>query len=191
MTSEILTLGVSSVKTCGEGEFGKHLPHRNFSNLVRYSYALMALRTDVQMPPELVTFENDGVKITSTSYWKSDASLQGWIFLTWNAGGARLLVPPRMNNAVQEMKTALYVIVSQGPTADRQADGLELLFEDKSGNPYVLNIQSEMYDRALSDDLANRRFPFLVYTPVGLVFETEGRYRRVSSLPCRRSWAKS
>lgn len=146
--------------------------------------------SDIRVPPELITLDNDGVKITSTSYWKSDASLQGWLFLTWNAGGARLLVPPRMNNAVQEMKTALYVIISQGPTIDGQADGLELFFEDESDNPYFINIPSEMYDRALSGDLVDHRFPFLVYTPAGLVFETEGRYRRVSSLPCRRSWGK-
>lgn len=63
---------------------------------------------------EHIVFKNDGPHIVGTSYWTSTYAATGKLFLSWNAGAARLLVPQSCESWLTEMRTAQYVIVSVG-----------------------------------------------------------------------------
>jgi hypothetical protein len=93
---------------------------------------------------------NRGQAITSTNYWDSEAARAGLYYLSWNAGAARLLVPDGEEHQIQEMSTATFVSISQGPLGgDRKKEVLELLFDDKSEYPFLLFLGMSQTDRRI------------------------------------------
>src|ERR1700744_5802447 len=44
-------------------------------------------------PITMITIANDGQNLITTNYWDSEYAKMGLIYLTWNAGAARLLLP--------------------------------------------------------------------------------------------------
>ena len=74
--------------------------------------------------------ENEGQAVAGTDYWQSVQAQAGYVYLSWNAGAARLLVPDAAKHLLREMRGAEYVIISKGALHGR--DALELVFEDGS-----------------------------------------------------------
>ncbi|END9375625.1 hypothetical protein ABMH76_004694, partial [Escherichia coli] len=72
--------------------------------------------------------ENEGQAVARTDYWQSVQAQAGYVYLSWNAGAARLLVPDAAKHLLREMRGAEYVIISKGTLHGR--DALELVFED-------------------------------------------------------------
>ncbi|HAF2404047.1 TPA: hypothetical protein H2W70_004108 [Salmonella enterica] len=136
----------------------------------------------------LITIENSGQAITKTNYWQTEYAEKGFVFLSWNAGAARLLVPDSIKSILREMKTAHYVIISRGQYEGR--DAFELLFEDNSDNPFCLHIMAEQTDRMLPESDQGSGFVVTIWTRGGQKHRFEGKYREVAILPCLESWSE-
>lgn len=94
--------------------------------------------------------ENEGQAVAGTDYWQSVQAQAGYVYLSWNAGAARLLVPDAAKHLLREMRGAEYVIISKGALHGR--DALELVFEDGSDAPFVIHMLSEQCDRLLPEN---------------------------------------
>lgn len=57
--------------------------------------------------------ENEGQAVARTDYWQSVQAQAGYVYLSWNAGAARLLVPDAAKHLLREMRGAEYVIISR------------------------------------------------------------------------------
>lgn len=132
---------------------------------------------------------NAGQRIVSTNYWDSELERAGYVYLSWNAGAARLLLPDSLKSAIREMKSADYVIISRGPwDAMGGQEGLELLFEDNTDEPYCLHIAAAQTDRTLPARDEGGGFFVTVWTRGGEKLRLPGRYRRVEAIPCLEPW---
>ena len=139
----------------------------------------------------LITFGNRGQALTNTNYWNHELAQAGYLFLSWNAGAARLLVPDSQKPMLREMKSVKYVVLSRGPllvNGRGVIEGLELLFEDESNNPLVLMMEMEQSALIPSDLAQGANFTLIVYTRGGEKLRLPGKFRRVSSIPCLKHW---
>lgn len=137
----------------------------------------------------MITINNDGQKITSINYWDTEQALKGYLYLTWNAGAGRLLLPDSQLAFLPEMSTGKYVIVSRGPWKERGGrEALELLFEDESDSPFCLQLVAEQCDRMLPDADQGGGFDIAVWTRDGEKLCLPGKYRRVSKIPYMKPW---
>ena len=66
-----------------------------------------------------IIIHNQGQAIRSTSYWDSEQAKAGYVYLSWNAGAGRLLIPDRLKPILREMRDAREVLVSRGPWVDQ------------------------------------------------------------------------
>lgn len=137
----------------------------------------------------MITIENDGPAIRATNYWASAHARRGYLFLSWNDGVARLLVPPAATSMLPDMETGRLVVISRGPWVEQAGrDALELLFDDGTDSPFSCCLVAEQCDRMLPDDEIGRAFEFHVWTRTGLRFMRSARYRRAPALPCLDPW---
>ncbi len=143
---------------------------------------------------DFIKIENDGAEMVSTNYFETEHARSGYVFLSVNAGCFRLLVRTGTGIPLDDIKTGEVVLVTRGawPAAGR-CDALELLFEDYSDSPFILNIVLEQVDRMPQDKDRDRkgqppRWTFAVYTEEGKVYEAPARYRKVKKLPCMKGW---
>jgi len=137
----------------------------------------------------MFTIQNRGQGIVETNYWDSDMAKEGILYLSWNAGAARLLVPDSMKSYIREMKTAKYVIVSRGYWINVDGrDALELLFEDDSDSPFAIQLSSDQCDRMLPQSDHCPQFAVSVWTSEGMVLKKPGKYRVVDEIPCLQEW---
>ena len=137
----------------------------------------------------MITIGNQGQRIASTDYWDSDHARAGYLYLSWNAGAARLLVPDSQKAVIREMKTSEHVIISRGPWTDQGGrEALELLFEDGSDAPFCMHLVAEQCDRLIPDTEQGGGFVVTVWTRGGEKLRLPGKYRRVDSLPCLQPW---
>ncbi|WP_349304558.1 hypothetical protein [Escherichia coli] len=103
--------------------------------------------------------ENEGQAVARTDYWQSVQAQAGYVYLSWNAGAARLLVPDAAKHLLREMRGAEYVIISKGTLHGR--DALELIFEDGSDAPFVTHMLSEQCDPlSVNATMFDRYLPF-------------------------------
>lgn len=136
-----------------------------------------------------IVIQNRGQAIASTDYWDSDHARAGFLYLSWNAGAARLLLPDSMMLALREMNSAQYVIVSRGPWHEQGGrEALELLFEDGSDAPYSLHLVAEQTDRLLPETDQGGGFVVTVWTRAGEALRLPGKYRAVAAIPCLDPW---
>jgi hypothetical protein len=134
----------------------------------------------------LFRIENNGQAIASTNYFDSEHAAKGYFFLSTNAGCVRLLVPDSQQAAIQEFKTAKYVILSRGPWPEQgRTDALELLFEDLSNSPYALHIVKDQCDM-LPDGKGD--WTLAVWSRWGKEFDCKLKYRHVKRIPCLKPW---
>ena len=136
----------------------------------------------------MIEIENNKQQIVRTNYWDSEHAGLGYFYLSWNAGAARLLVPDNQKPALSEMKTAKIVIISRGQWRGR--DALELLFEDNTDTPYVINVVAEQTDRMIPDIDQGGGFVVTAWTRQGKELSLTGKYRRVKELPCMQPWSE-
>lgn len=138
----------------------------------------------------MLTIKNKGQAIESTNYWDSTYAQRGLMYLSWNAGAARLLLPDTLKGELREMRSSRYVIVSRGPWHEHGGrDALELLFEDGSDSPYVVHLMAEQTDRLLPEDNQGGGFVVTVWTRGGEKLRIPGKYREVDGLPCLQPWS--
>lgn len=134
--------------------------------------------------------KNAGQRIIDTDYWDSEHAQRGLMYLTWNAGAARLLLPDAIKSELREMRGASCVIISRGPWHEQGGcDALELLFEDGSDSPYVVHLVAEQTDRLLPEDNQGGGFVVTVWTRAGQKLRRPGKYREVDGIPCLQPWS--
>ncbi|EPU2725172.1 hypothetical protein ACVVCZ_005032 [Escherichia coli] len=132
--------------------------------------------------------ENEGQAVAGTDYWQSVQAQAGYVYLSWNAGAARLLVPDAAKHLLREMRGAEYVIISKGTLHGR--DALELVFEDGSDAPFVIHMLSEQCDRLLPENNQGGGFVVTVWTRGGKQLRYPGKYRVVENLPDVSPWSE-
>lgn len=141
--------------------------------------------------PHLITINNRGQAILATDYWATPAAAAGYVFLSWNAGAGRVLIPDSRKSMLREMAGATEVIVSRGPWAEQNGrEALELLWEDGSAAPFAIHLVAEQTDRLLPDTDQGGGFVIAAWTRGGLKGRWPGRYRRVDRLPCLAPWSE-
>lgn len=102
--------------------------------------------------PTLV-IRNHGPLITSSNYWELPAAKAGKLFVSINAGAFRVLIPPALESAISDMLTAKECLVSRGPwAAMRLPDAFEILFDDRTADPFALHLSPESFDRLPMDE---------------------------------------
>ena len=133
--------------------------------------------------------KNAGQRIAETNYWDSEHAKAGMVYLSWNAGAARLLLPDLQKPMLREMRGARHVIVSRGTWSGQGGrDALEVLFEDGSDNPFAIHLVAEQCDRLLPGDNQGGGFQFTVWTRGGEKVRLPGKYRQVVAIPCLEPW---
>lgn len=138
--------------------------------------------------PLVISNEGDGGDIASTNFWNHPMAQRGFLFLSWNAGVARLLVPAAAASFVREMRTGREAIISRGHWPEAGGDGIEVLFEDHSNAPFAIHLMIEQTDRLLPKTDSGTRFRLSVWTPAGRQLEMPGRYRVVPRIPSLKPW---
>ena len=107
--------------------------------------------------------ENNEKEIKRTNYYDLPQS-ENYFYLSMNAGALRLLIP---KNKTEEMKNELEIAEKIIVTFMDQ--GVHLLLEDNSQNPYQLFMSYEIVDRKLTDH--NRKAVFYSYIHENGVFK--------------------
>lgn len=142
----------------------------------------------------MIVIENDGPELVSTSYWESELAANGFVYLTINAGCFRLIAPAIAGLSLAKAQGAECVLVTRGAwPAKGRPDGLELLFDDHSSNPYAIHIVTDQCDHLPLDSDKDRpgqlpRWILAIYTEAGKMFELPARYRIAESIPCLKAW---
>lgn len=139
---------------------------------------------------------NDGELIVGTNFWSTDLAARGFCYLSWNAGAARLLLPAAQAPLLEEMQTGKDVVLSCGPWPEQKRDGIEILFDDGSENPFALHLDQRQSDRT-PDTIPLAPFHFTVWLPPEagqlptLAFcYPYAKLRRVDALPCLKAWGR-
>lgn len=137
---------------------------------------------------ELLRIANNGEEIIETNFFETHEAKMGIVFLSWNAGAARLMLPKALEAQFKrEIRNATEVVFTGGRYKDR--DALEIMFEDNSFAPFMLLIGEEQSDFKLG----RRReefFNFHIYTQEGKLTSFKARARMVKTLPCLKPWGK-
>lgn len=137
----------------------------------------------------MFVIQNQGQAIAATDYWQSEHARAGLLYLSWNAGCARLLVPDAAKSLLREMRHAREVIVSRGPWSGQGGrEALELLWEDDSDAPFAVHLVAEQTDRLIPDTDQGCGFTVAAWSRGGLKGRWPGRYRRVDEIPCLQPW---
>ncbi len=136
---------------------------------------------------DFIKIENDGQKIIGTNYWNTPNARAGYAYMSLNAGAYRLLLPQSRSEWIKEMATAREVVITRGPwMAQAKIDAFEIMFDDGSKSPFVIDMVPEQWDRTPSD--ADRGWKGLlhVYTDSSPAPTfTFGRvYYRKGNIPC-------
>lgn len=136
-----------------------------------------------------LAIQNRGQAITDTNYWDSEYAQAGVLFLSWNAGAARLLIPDSQKPMLREMKGAREVIISRGPWPEMGKDeAFELMWEDGSDAPFAVHMGVEQTDRLLPEGDQGGGIVLAVWTRGGLKKRWPARYRKVERIPCMQPW---
>ncbi|WP_024873352.1 hypothetical protein [Tolumonas lignilytica] len=130
----------------------------------------------------MIFISNNGVKVLDTNYWESDMAESGLLFLSWNDGAGRLLIPKCQENLLREMKSGKYVIITRGMY--NNVDSLEIMFEDNSESPFVVFISMGQTDRLIPKSDKHGIFDFTILVENGEVAKFKAKYRRTKRLPC-------
>lgn len=95
------------------------------------------------MKDKIITIENSGTYVNLTNYFSTPQATRGEAYLTWNAGCGRLLIPDSMHHLVREMRCNNVVVT-------KKQEGIHILFDDRSENPFRLVIAHEQNDREIT-----------------------------------------
>lgn len=140
---------------------------------------------------------NNLQRIAETNYWESEYAEAGVFYFSVCAGCIRMLMPERQGGlplGIPGQKlddsvfdTTKYVVVSRGDYGGIL--GYEVLFEDETDTPFVIQTSLDQWSQLLPVGESGRIVPFHVYrNGCVLVREFEGRYRYVGRLPYLKPW---
>ncbi|WP_210165053.1 hypothetical protein [Methylosinus sp. PW1] len=140
----------------------------------------------------MFVFSNMGQKLVDTSYWASEHALMGFVYISVNAGAARLLLPRVQESHLPDIGSANEVVISFASRFDPRKDpSIEIMFDDGSANPFCLFISRDQCDCWASLSAA-KSIPFSVVTQGnGEVFACEAKVRKVRRIPCLLPWNAS
>jgi hypothetical protein len=145
------------------------------------------------VPSAIVVIVNDGPELSSTTYWDSAEAANGFVFLSYNDGALRLLVPPLLEHYLPGMTKHVREVVLTRGRFEGVEDGVEVMFEDDSNAPFALHLDPKFIDRRwTAHDERNGTYRFAVYTrDHGKVVEFARCWlRRARQLPCLQPWTK-
>lgn len=138
----------------------------------------------------MLTIINSGQAIASTNYWDGEHARAGLLYLSWNAGAGRLLIPDAAKGILREFRGASKVLVSRGPWTDQGGrEALELLWEDGSDDPFCVHLITEQCDRLIPQEQQGGGFVITAWTRGGMKGRWPGLYRVVPHIPYLRPWA--
>ena len=145
------------------------------------------------LPDDMLTsifISNQGGELASTNYWDSAMAKAGLLFLSWNAGVARIFLPDICISMLREMKTGKYCIISQGPLIPCNITGstIELLFEDDTDTPFSLQMGAGQVDRRINCTKPQVGFNVTVWSRNGKLHSMPGKLRSANLLPCLKPW---
>lgn len=138
---------------------------------------------------EILRITNHGPLITATNYWELPESHLGKFYVSLNSGAFRLLVPPIQEPALNDMKASKECVVSRGPwPMQGLADAVEILFDDRTDNPFSLHLSIPSFDRLPLDTDQGKEWILSVWTRPRRgrphkALERPCWYRRVISIP--------
>lgn len=136
-----------------------------------------------------IHISNDSALIIETNYWKSTYALNGFAYVSCNAGAFRMLIPPQLEAYLSEMKTGKHVVISRGFHIQHKRDMFEFMFEDFSEAPYSLWVCPEHLETLPASFDNGKEFKFLLYSKgLKLELEVPAYYRIVKTLPYLKSW---
>lgn len=142
----------------------------------------------------MITIENDGAKIRRTNYPDTDWYKGGIIAASVNAGCLRLLMPDAFLPAVTwDMQTAKEVVITKGIYQGRP--GYEVMFDDYSDNPYMLQLDTRQFVSAgIADSENGKELLVAIYGMYDGKFQqlhiTLGKFRVGKFLPCLKPWGE-
>lgn len=120
---------------------------------------------------DFLVVENDGPRIVATNYWDLPHAALGKVLVTVNAGAFRVLMPPSLELAIEDMRTAKTCLVTRGPWpvghrsgGPGTANNVEILFDDGSDTPYILFLVAAAFDRLPPDSEVGKPCVLSVWT---------------------------
>ena len=139
----------------------------------------------------MLIIKNSAQEIIGTNFWEPEHAHRGVFYLSLHAGVFRLLVPEAHTSAVAEFRRAHEVFVSRGPwTAaggrSRGRAALEILFDDRSNNPFALHLDARQVDRMPASTDVSREWALTAWVWQGkpvCAYRQTCFYRIVPSLP--------
>ena len=134
-----------------------------------------------------VLIVSEGAAIRQTNYWSSDFAKAGVLVVSHHID-FRILLPDGLRNAVREMATGKEVIISRGRWPGKYEDGLEMMFDNHSEEPFFIISDT---GRATSLPIPGEDFKVTVWTrgkdnQAACQLTLPGYYRHVPILPCRK-----
>jgi hypothetical protein len=141
----------------------------------------------------VITVSNHGPLITATNYWQSALAPAGKVFCSVNAGAVRVLLPPARFGDLKDMRTAQYCVLSRGPwPAEREPEGIEIMWEDNSDSPYALHLTPASFDMLPAEPERGKEWVVSVWIEKDgaphKALERLCHWRRVERIPCLRAW---
>jgi hypothetical protein len=105
---------------------------------------------------------SDGPRVTSTDYWSSEHALRGLMYLSINAGAARLLAPAgwpalEVMRYVEPLRASLQIVGAHALGVGH------IVIEDGGSTPPYLTLDARMIDRALPKINIARGIRLMVY----------------------------
>ena len=136
---------------------------------------------------DLLIFGNKGSLLNETNFWDSSLAKEGFCYLSWNAGVARLLVPDSELHTIGDMKTAAYAIFYRGRWPENHGvEGLEICFEDHTDSPFCLLLDPVHFSFPRLKQ--REHFELTIWTRRGLTLTIPARYRVVTEIPYLQAW---
>lgn len=135
-------------------------------------------------PSESFTFDSDSDNRITTDYFDTQSALLGFVFLVRTKCVDHLLIPDGKLSYINEMKSSVHCLITK--VTHNGHECLEILFDDQSTTPFVLNVSLGL----CSSPLASRSAPFKLeaWTRGGKVDEWPASQRVGRQLPNLRPW---
>ena len=91
---------------------------------------------------DLISIGNVGPEIASTDYWDSDQAQKGLMHVSPNAGVLRLLVPPKWERILPDMRTGKRVTVENSIV---RRGAVDIVFEDGTQSPFFVSLDRRQF----------------------------------------------
>lgn len=112
----------------------------------------------------MIQFDNRGGELRTTTYFESDHARAGLVYLSINAGVARLLVPTAALTASGDaLRNAITIDFAIAGSVSHPTIAIDVIDGDPA-YPYVFEIDARQCDRHLPASEAGAPLPWIAYT---------------------------